>query len=203
MSPTGGFGMNTGIGDAVDLGWKLEAALRGWGGSALLRSYEIERRPVGRAQRHRSEPQSPPHARRPASACRPPRSSRPAPAERRRAHGVRATGSPRSMRHEWFTIGVHARLPLRQLADRLRRRHAGAAASDRDPTSRPRGPAPVRRTSGCPTDAPRSICSAAASCCCGSGPDPPAAESMRRAAAQAGVPLDVIDIDVPAVRAAL
>jgi 2-polyprenyl-6-methoxyphenol hydroxylase-like FAD-dependent oxidoreductase len=47
MSPTGGFGMNTGIGDAVDLGWKLEAALHGWGGNALLRSYEAERRPVG------------------------------------------------------------------------------------------------------------------------------------------------------------
>ena len=47
MSPTGGFGMNTGIGDAVDLGWKLEAVLRGWGGDALLRSYDAERRPVG------------------------------------------------------------------------------------------------------------------------------------------------------------
>jgi hypothetical protein len=47
MSPAGGFGMNTGIGDAVDLGWKLEAALHGWGGDALLRSYEAERRPVG------------------------------------------------------------------------------------------------------------------------------------------------------------
>jgi 2-polyprenyl-6-methoxyphenol hydroxylase-like FAD-dependent oxidoreductase len=46
MSPTGGFGMNTGIQDAVDLGWKLEAVLRGWGGPALLRSYETERRPV-------------------------------------------------------------------------------------------------------------------------------------------------------------
>ncbi len=47
MSPTGGFGMNTGIGDAVDLGWKLEAAVKGWGGPELLRSYEAERRPVG------------------------------------------------------------------------------------------------------------------------------------------------------------
>ena len=40
MSPTGGFGMNTGIQDAVDLGWKLEACLQGWGGgrtAALLR----------------------------------------------------------------------------------------------------------------------------------------------------------------------
>ncbi|AMN41763.1 FAD-dependent oxidoreductase [Rhodoplanes sp. Z2-YC6860] len=47
MSPTGGFGMNTGIGDAVDLGWKLEAVLKGWGGPSLLPSYEAERRPVG------------------------------------------------------------------------------------------------------------------------------------------------------------
>ena len=45
--PTGGLGMNTGIGDAVDLGWKLAAVLRGWGGPALLPSYEAERRPVG------------------------------------------------------------------------------------------------------------------------------------------------------------
>ncbi|MBX9847125.1 MAG: FAD-dependent oxidoreductase [Xanthobacteraceae bacterium] len=47
MSPTGGFGMNTGIGDAVDLGWKLEAAIKGWGGPSLLSTYEAERRPVG------------------------------------------------------------------------------------------------------------------------------------------------------------
>jgi 2-polyprenyl-6-methoxyphenol hydroxylase-like FAD-dependent oxidoreductase len=47
MSPTGGFGVNTGIGDAVDLGWKLDAVLSGWGGPQLLDSYEIERRPVG------------------------------------------------------------------------------------------------------------------------------------------------------------
>ncbi len=44
--PFGGFGMNMGIGDAVDLGWKLAATLQGWGGSALLDAYEIERRPV-------------------------------------------------------------------------------------------------------------------------------------------------------------
>lgn len=45
--PTGGLGMNTGIGDAIDLCWKLDATLRGWGGPNLLRSYEIERRQVG------------------------------------------------------------------------------------------------------------------------------------------------------------
>jgi 2-polyprenyl-6-methoxyphenol hydroxylase-like FAD-dependent oxidoreductase len=45
--PASGLGLNTGLGDAVDLGWKLEAALAGWGGAGLLASYEIERRPVG------------------------------------------------------------------------------------------------------------------------------------------------------------
>lgn len=45
--PTGGLGMNTGVGDAIDLGWKLAATLQGWGGPNLLRSYEIERRQVG------------------------------------------------------------------------------------------------------------------------------------------------------------
>lgn len=44
--PFGGHGLNTGIGDAVDLGWKIAAVLHGWGGPALLDSYEAERRPV-------------------------------------------------------------------------------------------------------------------------------------------------------------
>jgi 2-polyprenyl-6-methoxyphenol hydroxylase-like FAD-dependent oxidoreductase len=47
FSPTGGQGMNTGIGDAVDLGWKLAAVLDGWGGDRLLSSYDAERRPIG------------------------------------------------------------------------------------------------------------------------------------------------------------
>jgi len=45
-TPTGGYGMNTGMGDAVDLGWKLAAALQGWAGPGLLDSYDAERRPV-------------------------------------------------------------------------------------------------------------------------------------------------------------
>jgi 2-polyprenyl-6-methoxyphenol hydroxylase-like FAD-dependent oxidoreductase len=47
MPPNGGLGMNTGIADAVDLGWKLAAVHQGWGGHALLASYEAERRPAG------------------------------------------------------------------------------------------------------------------------------------------------------------
>ncbi|MET0311920.1 MAG: FAD-dependent monooxygenase [Burkholderiaceae bacterium] len=45
--PTGGIGMNTGIADAFDLGWKLTAALQGWAGPHLLDSYEWERRAIG------------------------------------------------------------------------------------------------------------------------------------------------------------
>ncbi len=56
--PTGGLGMNSGVGDAVDLSWKLAATLQGWGGPALLTSYEIERRQIGErnveASRHAS-----------------------------------------------------------------------------------------------------------------------------------------------------
>jgi 2-polyprenyl-6-methoxyphenol hydroxylase-like FAD-dependent oxidoreductase len=49
--PVGGSGTNTGIGDAVDLGWKLAAAVQGWGGPQLLNSYERERRPIALSDR--------------------------------------------------------------------------------------------------------------------------------------------------------
>ncbi|MBA2964261.1 MULTISPECIES: FAD-dependent monooxygenase [Ramlibacter] len=44
--PYGGYGVNSGLEDARNLGWKLAAALRGWGGERLLDSYDAERRPV-------------------------------------------------------------------------------------------------------------------------------------------------------------
>ena len=44
--PAGGFGMNTGVGDAVDIGWKLAAVLQGWSGKQLLDSYTAERKPI-------------------------------------------------------------------------------------------------------------------------------------------------------------
>jgi 2-polyprenyl-6-methoxyphenol hydroxylase-like FAD-dependent oxidoreductase len=53
--PTGGYGMNTGIGDAIDLGWKLAATLNGFGSDDLLASYDRERRPVGLRNRLASE----------------------------------------------------------------------------------------------------------------------------------------------------
>ena len=47
--PAGGYGMNMGVGDGVDLGWKIAARLQGWGGPELVASYQAERRPVHRA----------------------------------------------------------------------------------------------------------------------------------------------------------
>ena len=46
FTPAGGFGMNTGVDDAANLGWKLAGMVQGWGGPRLLESYEIERRPI-------------------------------------------------------------------------------------------------------------------------------------------------------------
>jgi hypothetical protein len=50
FTPTAGLGYNTSVGDASNLGWKLAAVCSGWGGPALLDSYEVERRPI--AQRN-------------------------------------------------------------------------------------------------------------------------------------------------------
>jgi hypothetical protein len=105
-SPTGALGMNTGMQDAVDLGWKLEAVLRGWGGQDLLRSYEIERRPVALRNVSASTANlermlSPRTQRRP-----PPELFEPGP----RGDAVRKEYGDwytQQMRHEWFMNGYH------------------------------------------------------------------------------------------------
>ena len=105
MSPTGGFGMNTGIGDAVDLAWKLDAVLSGWGGPNLLESYGAERRPV--ALRNVAESSAN------LAAMLAPRTTPPPPAvfeagerndQTRRDYG---NWYAAMMRREWYTIGVH------------------------------------------------------------------------------------------------
>ena len=52
--PTGGYGMNTGIGDATALGWALAAQVNRWGEPRLLEAYEVERKHVGERNRHGS-----------------------------------------------------------------------------------------------------------------------------------------------------
>jgi 2-polyprenyl-6-methoxyphenol hydroxylase-like FAD-dependent oxidoreductase len=102
LSPTGAFGMNTGIQDAVDLSWKLAAVLQGWGGAGLLASYDVERRPIG----HRNVREAAANFRRMTSPRPGPKLFDPTPAgdEFRQKLGAEFTAI---MRHEWFTLGVH------------------------------------------------------------------------------------------------
>src|SRR6185503_14315125 len=48
FTPAGGLGYNTAIEDAVNLGWKLAAVLKGWGGASLLDTYEAERQAIAK-----------------------------------------------------------------------------------------------------------------------------------------------------------
>jgi len=104
LSPTGGFGMNTGIQEAVDIAWKLEAMVRGWGGENLLASYEAERRPVAafnvaEAARNLQRMLKPREARPPAEIFLEGRAGEQA----RKTYGDWYT---RMMAPEWFTIGI-------------------------------------------------------------------------------------------------
>jgi 2-polyprenyl-6-methoxyphenol hydroxylase-like FAD-dependent oxidoreductase len=102
MSPTGGFGMNTGIQDAVDLSWKLAAVLEGWGGDGLLESYGIERQPIGT----RNVAEASGNLRRMLSV--PPHpdllDDTPQGAATREKVGREFSAT---MRREWFTLGAH------------------------------------------------------------------------------------------------
>lgn len=105
MSPTGGFGMNTGIQDAVDLSWKLRIKMGYGGGEKLLDSYEGERRPV--AIRNMREASG--NLRRmlsPRDAKPPPEVFLPGDAgdAARSAFGRAYT---EMMKREWFSIGIH------------------------------------------------------------------------------------------------
>ncbi len=104
-SPTGGFGMNTGILDVVNLSWKLQAAVEGWGGPHILDSYGSEQRPVG----IRNVSEATDNLRRmlsPRVASPSPEVFEPGPAgdAARREFGDRYT---EMMRREWFSIGIH------------------------------------------------------------------------------------------------
>jgi 2-polyprenyl-6-methoxyphenol hydroxylase-like FAD-dependent oxidoreductase len=46
-TPLGALGMNTGVGDAINICWKIAAVHAGWAGPELLATYETERRPIG------------------------------------------------------------------------------------------------------------------------------------------------------------
>ena len=102
MSPTGAYGMNTGIGDAVDLSWKLAAAVEGWGGDILLDSFDAERRPIA----HRNVTEASSNLRRMLSPGRNDELLDDTEAGAAMRHRV-GTAMTEAMRHEWFTLGMH------------------------------------------------------------------------------------------------
>ena len=199
MSPTGGFGMNTGIGDAVDLGWKLDAVLRGWGGPDLLASYQAERRPVAL----RNVAESSGNLRRMLSSRdrKPPAEMfEPGPAGEaaRKEFGEWYAAA---MRREWFTLGIH-----------LGYRYEGSPVIVPDGTP----PMPDDVATYVPTTRPGSRAPhvwlqdgrstldlfGRGYVLLRLGEEPPAVDECVAAAAQCGLPLEVIDIDEPNVVAA-
>jgi 2-polyprenyl-6-methoxyphenol hydroxylase-like FAD-dependent oxidoreductase len=105
-SPTGALGMNTGMQDAVDLGWKLDAVLKGWGGPNLLATYEIERKPVA-VRNIKASTDNLERMLAPRTTHKPtPEMFEPGPAgdAARKQYGEWYT---ELMRHEWFMNGYH------------------------------------------------------------------------------------------------
>ena len=198
MSPTGGFGMNTGIQDAVDLGWKLEARLRGWGGAELLRSYEVERRPV--AVRNVTEASSNLVRMLSTRERLPPPEvfqSGPQGDAARHDYGAWFTAT---MRHEWRTLGFH-----------FGYRYDGSPVIWPDGTPEPPLDTSTYTQTARPGHrAPHAFLPDGRSTLdlfgrgfvlLRLGSDAPAGERLREAAAKAGLPLQVIDLDLPEIAA--
>lgn len=104
-SPTGGFGMNTGIQDAVNLSWKLEAMIKGWGGPHLLESYEPEQRPVG--LRNVAEATGNLERMLAPRVKEPPKALLEDSPEGVRARKEFGDAYTEAMKREWFSIGIH------------------------------------------------------------------------------------------------
>jgi hypothetical protein len=197
MSPTGGFGMNTGIQEAVDLGWKLAAAIQGWAGSSLLRSYEIERRPV--AVRNVTEASSNLGRMLSTRQRLPPPEIFETGAAGGAARADYGSWFTETMRHEWFTLGFH-----------LGYRYDGSPIIVPDGTPAP--PLPTSsyvQTARPGARAPHAWLPDGRSTLdlygrgfvlLRLGRDAPGGERIAGAAAQAGVQLEVIALDVAQVR---
>ena len=104
-SPTGAFGMNTGMQDAADIAWKLAAAVKGWGGQKLLQSYGAERRPV--ALRNVKEATANLKRMMSTREKKPPKAIFEAGAEGDRARAIFGAEYTEMMKQEWFTLGIH------------------------------------------------------------------------------------------------
>lgn len=199
MSPTGGFGMNTGMGDAVDLSWKLDGVLKGWGGAGLLASYEIERRPVAQFNVAESstnlklmlEPRKTPP---PAEIFMPG-------AEHDAARARYGQWYGDMMKREWYTIGVHLGYSYN---------HSPVVVPDGEPIP-PQQSATYVQTTSPGARAPHVWLADGRSTLdlfgrgfvlLRLGNDAPDVEDIARAAAAVGLPLEVVQLAEPAVVAA-
>jgi hypothetical protein len=198
LSPTGAFGMNTGMQEAVDLAWKLAAVVTGWGGEHLLASYETERQPiaarnVGEAAANLHRMLSPRSRRPPGEIFAP----GPAGEAARRVFGDAFT---ETMRHEWFTLGV-------QLGYRYEGSPICIADGTPAPPDEPGTYVPTARPGH---RAPHAWLADGRSTLdlfgrgfvlLRLGPHPPDATGLAEAAAQCNVPLSFVNIDEEPVTA--
>jgi len=191
-SPTGGFGMNTGLLDVVNLSWKLAAVIQGWGGEHLLETYEMEQLPV--AVRNVGEATE--NLRRmlsPRIVQMDPRmfdSDDPQAEAARLQYGQNYT---EMMRREWFSIGVH-----------LGYVYEGSPIVVPDGTPRP----PLQTSTYTPTARPGSRAPHAwigenrstldlfgkSFVLMRFGESPPSADTLVQAAARVQMPLEVVDV---------
>jgi 2-polyprenyl-6-methoxyphenol hydroxylase-like FAD-dependent oxidoreductase len=196
-SPTGALGMNSGMQDAVDLGWKLDAVIRGWGGPNLLKTYEIERRPVA-VRNIKASTENLERMLAPRTTNKPsPQVFQPGPTgdAARKAYGEWYT---ELMSHEWFMNGYH--LGYRYDDSPIVWPDGTPAPPLEGKTynqiARPGARAPhVWLPDG------RSTLDlyGRAFVLLRLGPDAPVAEGLQRAAAEAGVPLQVVALAEPDV----
>lgn len=202
-----GQNMNTGIDDAVNLGWKLAAVVQGWGGQTLLDSYSAERRPIGwcNASASVGTAQVMVRARDYLAAHGIPRGDDPASERRRRELGERIYAITH---REWNTSGIvldqrYDRSPV-VVPD-------GGAEPEWDPTRYAPDSRPGHRAPHVPLPDGRALYDLLGPefTLLDLGPDHTAdrgvgedAEVIAKAAASAGVPVDVVRPGVPAVRAA-
>ncbi|HEX2724294.1 MAG TPA: FAD-dependent monooxygenase, partial [Beijerinckiaceae bacterium] len=178
--------------DSVDLGWKLEACLRGWGGPELLRSYQVERRPV--AIRNVQEASGNLRRMLGPRLQKPPREAfKPGP-EGDRARREFGDAYTKEMAREWFANGIH-----------LGYRYEGSPIVVPDGTPEPPDTVSTYTQTARPGHrAPHAWLADGRSTLdlfgrgfvllrFGSRPAP--ADGIRQAAADKGVPLEVVDID--------
>jgi 2-polyprenyl-6-methoxyphenol hydroxylase-like FAD-dependent oxidoreductase len=195
-SPTGALGMNTGMQDAVDLGWKLDAVIGGWGGPNLLKTYEIERKPIAirnvSASTENLKRMLEPRNRKP-----PPEIFEPGPKgdAARKEYGEWYT---ELMRHEWFMNGYHLGY---RYDDSPIVWPDGTPAPPLEGTTYTQIARPGARAPHVWLPDGRSTLDL-----CGRGfvllrlgPDAPTGEGLQRAAAEAGVPLEIVALDAPEV----